>query len=116
MVPALVAAAVSQVVAGPSSVADYQRPVRLGHLERRFTLPLTSILSTDVMTVPPDATVSEFVYFHVLGRRERVVPVVEGGHFLGLARLDDISELDRGEWANLRGLCAMLSRPWRKPR
>ncbi len=98
VVPALVAAAVSQVVAGPSSVADYQRSVRLGHLERRFTLPLTSILSTDVMTVPPDATVSEFVYFHVLGRRERVVPVVEGGHFLGLARLEDISELDRGQW------------------
>ncbi len=98
VVPALVAAAVSQVVAGPSSVADYQRSVRLGHLERRFTLPLTSILSTDVMTVPPDATVSEFVYFHVLGRRERVVPVVEGGNFLGLARLDDISELDRAEW------------------
>ena len=48
--------------------------------------------------MPPDATVSEFVYFHVLGRRERVVPVVEAGHFLGLARLDDISELDRGEW------------------
>ncbi len=98
VVPALVAAAVSQVVAGPSSVADHQRSVRLGHLERRFTLPLTSILSTDVMTVPPDATVSEFVYFHVLGRRERVVPVVEGGHFLGLARLEDISELDRGQW------------------
>ena len=98
VVPALVAAAVSQVVAGPSSVADYQRSVRLGHLERRFTLPLTSILSTDVMTVPPDAPVSEFVYFHVLGRRERVVPVVEGGHFLGLARLEDISELDRGQW------------------
>ncbi len=98
VVPALVAAAVSQVVAGPSSVADYQRSVRLGHLERRFTLPLTSILSTDVMTVPPDATVSEFVYFHVLGRRERIVPVVDGEQFLGLARLEDISELDRAEW------------------
>jgi len=98
VVPALVAAAVSQVVAGPSSVADYQRSVRLGHLERRLTLPLTSILSTDVMTVPPDATVSEFVYFHVLGRRERIVPVVDGDQFLGLARLEDISELDRGEW------------------
>ena len=98
VVPALVAAAVSQVVAGPSSVADYQRSVRLGHLERRFTLPLTSILSTDVMTVPPDATVSEFVYFHVLGRRERIVPVVDGEQFLGLARLEDISELDRADW------------------
>ncbi len=98
VVPALIAAAVSQVVAGPSSVADYQRSVRLGHLERRFTLPLTSILSTDVMTVPPDATVSEFVYFHVLGNRERIVPVVDGEQFLGLARLEDVSELDSAEW------------------
>lgn len=98
VVPALVAAAVSQVVAGPSSVAEYQRSVRLGHLERRFTLPLTSILTTDVMTVPPDATVSEFVYFHVLGQRERIVPVVDGEQFLGLARLEDVSELDRAQW------------------
>ncbi len=98
VVPALVAAAVSQLVAGPSTVADHQRDHRLGHLERRFTLPLSSILSTDVLTVPPDATVSEFVYFHVLGRRERVVPVVSGGSFEGLARLDDISDLDRDDW------------------
>jgi CBS domain-containing protein len=98
VVPALVAAAVSQIVAGPASVADYQREHRLGHLERRFTLPLSSILSTDGLTVPPDATVSEFVYFHVLARREKVVPVVDGGTYLGLARLDDISELDREDW------------------
>jgi predicted transcriptional regulator len=89
---------VSQVVAGPSSVADYQRARRLGHLERRFTLPLTSILTTDVLTVPPDATVSEFVYFHVLGRRVRIVPVVDGGRYVGMARLEDVSEVDRDEW------------------
>jgi len=101
VVPALVAAAVSQLVAGPSSVADHQHQHRLGYLERRFTLPLSSILSTDVLTVPPDATVSEFVYFHVLARRERVVPVVDGGTYVGMARLDDISALDRDEWENL---------------
>ncbi|MGB1653751.1 MAG: chloride channel protein [Acidimicrobiales bacterium] len=101
VVPALVAAAVSQLVAGPASVADYQREHRLGHLERRFTLPLSSILSTDGLTVPPDATVSEFVYFHVLARREEVVPVVDGGRYLGLARLDDISDLDREDWERM---------------
>lgn len=98
VVPALVAAAVSQVVAGPESVASYQRAKRLGHLERRFTLPLTSILETDVFTVPSDATVSEFVYVHALGRRERVVPVVDGGRFQGMARLDDMSDLERDAW------------------
>lgn len=116
VVPALVAAAVSQVVAGPSSVAEYQKGKRLGHLERRFTLPLTSILSTDVFTVPPDATVSEFVYVHVLGRRERTVPVVDGGHFEGMARLDDISEIEREDWeATTVGSCMATDTPTARP-
>lgn len=98
VVPALVAAAVSQVVGGPSSVAEYQRSKRMGHLEQRFTLPLSSILTTDVLTVPPDATVSEFVYMHVLGRRERVVPVVSGSAYLGMAQLSQLSAVSRDEW------------------
>ena len=98
VVPALVAAAVSQVVGGPSSVAEYQRSKRLGHLEQRFTLPLSSILTTDVLTVPPDATVSEFVYMHVLGRRERVVPVVSGSTYLGMAQLSQLSSVSRDSW------------------
>ncbi len=98
VVPALVAAAVSQVVGGPSSVVEYQRSKRMGHLEQRFTLPLSSILTTDVLTVPPDATVSEFVYMHVLGRRERVVPVVSGSAYLGMAQLSQLSTVSREEW------------------
>ena len=53
VVPALVAAAVSQVVGGPSSVTEYQRSKRLGHIEQRFTLPLSSILATDVLDGAP---------------------------------------------------------------
>ena len=98
VVPALVAAAVSQVVGGPSSVVEFQRSKRLGHLEQRFTLPLSSILTTDVLTVPPDATVSEFVYMHVLGRRERVVPVVSGSKYLGMAQLVQLSSVERDQW------------------
>ncbi len=98
VVPALVAAAVSQVVAGPASVAEYQLSKRLGHLEQRFTLPLSSILTTDVLTVPPDATVSDFVYMHVLGRRQRVVPVVEGSTYLGMAQLSELSSVERDQW------------------
>ena len=116
VVPALVAAAVSQVVAGPSSIADYQRARRLGHLERRFELPLTSILVTDVFTVPSDATVAEFVYVHVLGRRERIVPVVDGGRFRGMARLEDISEIDRDLWEETTvGECMALDLPTGRP-
>ncbi len=98
VVPALVAAAVSQLVAGKSSVAEHQHTVRLGHLERRFTLPVTSALDTDVLTVPPDATVAEFMYLHVLGRRERSVAVVDGIDYQGMISLTEVSALERSMW------------------
>lgn len=101
VVPALVAAAVSQLVAGKSSVAEHQHSVRLGHLERRFTLPVTSALDTDVLTVPSDATVAEFMYLHVLGRRERSVAVVDGVHYRGMISLTEVSNLERSEWEDV---------------
>lgn len=98
VVPALIAAAVSQLVAGSSSVASYQLDKREGLVERRLALPLTSALTTDTLTVPPDATVSELVYIHLLGRREREVPVVDGGTYLGMCGLEQMSDLERDAW------------------
>ena len=96
--PALIAAAVSQLVAGRSSVSIGQQVERLGHLEERFTMPLAAALTTDVMTVPPDATLSEFVWIHALGRRVRVVPVVDGNTYLGLCSVDACTAVDRELW------------------
>jgi chloride channel protein, CIC family len=98
VVPALVAAAVSQLMMGRSSVSPVQVSARLGHLERRFRLPISSAISTDVLTVPPDASVSEFVWVHALGRRERTVPVVEGARYLGMCDLDRAAEVPREQW------------------
>ena len=98
VVPALIAAAVSQLVAGSSSVASYQLEKREGLIERRLALPLTSALTTDTLTVPPDASVSELVYIHLLGRREREVPVVDGGAYIGMCGLEQMSELERDAW------------------
>ncbi len=98
VVPALIAAAVSQLVAGTSSVASYQLEKREGVVERRLGLPLTSALTTDTLTVPPDATVSELVHIHLIGRREREVPVVDGGEYLGMCGLEQMSDLERDAW------------------
>ncbi|NNE74778.1 MAG: CBS domain-containing protein, partial [Acidimicrobiales bacterium] len=98
VVPALIAAAFSQVVTGRESVSGHQIEERLGHLEARLALPLTAALSTDVMTVPPDATVAEFMYLHVLGRRQTNVPVVDGAQFVGIVRLANLVDVDRAEW------------------
>lgn len=100
VVPALIAAAVSQVVSGSSTVVEHKRSRRMGHLESRFTLPISSIINTDIFTVPPDATVSEFIYVHVLGRRERTVPVVSDMTYLGMAKLDNVQSNDRDSWSN----------------
>lgn len=98
VVPALLAAAMSQLVAGNTSVAGFQRSERMGHVESRLQLPIASALTTDVMTVPPDATAAEFVYVHVLGRRERTVAVVEGGRYVGMCDLDDLKQIERDRW------------------
>jgi predicted transcriptional regulator len=88
----------SQLVAGKWSVSLYQRSVRRGHLEQRLELPLATGLTTDVLTVPPDATAAEFVWTHVLGNRTRVVPVVDGATYIGMCELKAVMELDRSEW------------------
>jgi chloride channel protein, CIC family len=98
VVPALIAAAVSQLVAGKHSVTAGQRVERLGHLEERFTLPVAAALTTDVLTVPSDATISEFVWIHALGRRQSVVPVVDGNTYIGLCSVQDCAQIDREEW------------------
>lgn len=98
VVPALIASAVSQLVAGRASVSVGQQVERLGHLEERFTLPLAAALTTDVLTVPPDATLSEFVWIHALGRRVRVVPVVDGSTYLGLCSVEACTAVERDLW------------------
>jgi predicted transcriptional regulator len=50
------------------------------------------------MTVPPDATVAEFMYLHVLGRRERAVAVVDGVDYLGMITLTQVSSIERSDW------------------
>jgi predicted transcriptional regulator len=79
-------------------VSDFQRDTRQGHLERRFALPVVSALKTDVLTVPPDASVAEFVLVHAMGERTREVPVVDGTRYLGICALSDIADLDRSVW------------------
>lgn len=101
VVPALVATAASQLLLGDSSsVARHQRTGRLGHLERRFELPISAVMSTDERTVPPDATIEEFLSVHLVGQRRRSVPVVdEGNRYLGMAVLDEVVAVRRDAWA-----------------
>ena len=98
VVPALIAAATSQLLMGRESVSPYQQDSRTGLLERRLGLPVTSAMRTDAATVPPDATVEEFFEHHIMELRLRAVPVVEGATYSGVVVLDDVAGLPRATW------------------
>ena len=99
VVPGLIAAAVAQLAMGRSSVSPFQVAARAGHLERRFSLPISAALQADVMTVPPDTTVREFFALHLIGTRQKSVPVVDESHqYLGMARMDELDTVDEKDW------------------
>jgi CIC family chloride channel protein len=101
IVPGIVAALVAQLFMGRASASSYQVARRAGHLERRFALPLSAALRTDIATVPPDTSLAEFFWQHLIGNRELAVPVVDGTHYLGIMRVTDLSDAPQDEWGDL---------------
>jgi CIC family chloride channel protein len=98
VVPGLLAAVVAQLLMGRSTVSPYQQMARAGHLERRFDLPITTLVRTDVLTAPPDTTLTEIMWTHLLGARQRVVPIVDGSAFVGVVRIEDLRAVPQQEW------------------
>jgi CIC family chloride channel protein len=102
VVPGLIGAVVAQLVMGRASISPYQVAGRVGHLERRLSLPLATLVETEARTVPPDATVEEFFWQHLVGTRQRSVAVVDGSTYLGMARAEDLARVDRDKWSTTR--------------
>lgn len=98
VVPALIAAAISQLFMADKSVSPMQQRRRSGHLEARFELPVTSVLMTDVLTLPPDASVAEFVAQHVVKNRQRAAVVLDGDAYVGVCVLRDAAAVPRDAW------------------
>jgi chloride channel protein, CIC family len=99
IVPGLIAAMVAQLFMGRASASPYQVAARAGHLERRFALPLTAAMRTDVATMPADTTLAEFFRHHLLGNREKAVAVVDAGRYLGVMRIEELQAVAPDQWA-----------------
>ncbi|NNE95988.1 MAG: chloride channel protein [Acidimicrobiales bacterium] len=98
VVPALVAAAVSQLVAGPSSVSTGQMIERTGLVEGKANSPVANVLKPIPLSVPPDSTVYEFIHNLAIGQQVKTVPVLDGSTYLGLLTVASCSAIDRDEW------------------
>lgn len=99
VVPGLIAAVIAQLVMGRASVSPYQASRRVGHLEHRLTLPVSDIVDTGVRTVPPDATVDELFWQHLVGTKQRAAVVVDGDAYIGTIGVDQLSSIERAEWS-----------------
>ena len=100
VVPGLIAAVIAQLVSGRRSVSPYQASRRVGHLEERLGLPVASVVDTEVRTVPPDATLDELFWHHLVGTRQRTAMVVDGNRYLGKIGLAELSAVPREDWAS----------------
>jgi CBS domain-containing protein len=99
VVPGLIAAVVAQLVMGHTSISPYQVAGRIGHLEQRLRLPLSAVVDTEARTAPPDATLDEVFWQHLVGTRQQSVAIVDGDTYLGIARAEDVGAVDREAWA-----------------
>jgi CIC family chloride channel protein len=98
VVPGLIAAVMAQLVMGRASLSPYQVSGRIGHLERRLRLPLSTVVNTEVRTAPPDATVEEVFWQHLVAARQQSVAIVDDSTYLGMARAEDVGAIGRDEW------------------
>ena len=99
VVPGLIAAVAAQLVIGRASMSPYQVAGRVGHLEGRLQLPLSSVVDTEARTVPPDATVEELFWQHLVASRQQSTAVVDGQTYLGIVTSDQVHAIDRDAWA-----------------
>lgn len=102
VVPGLIAAVVAQLVMGRTSISPYQVAGRVGHLEQRLRLPLSAVVNTEARTAPPDATVHELFWQHLVGTRQQSVAIVDGNTYLGIARAEDVGGVDPEAWTSTR--------------
>ena len=102
VVPGLIAAVVAQLVMGTASMSPYQMAGRVGHLERRLRLPLSAVVNTESRPAPPDATLAEIFWQHLVGARQQSVAVVDGSTYLGIVRAEDIGAVPQAEWETTR--------------
>lgn len=60
--------------------------------------PIARFMNANVVTVPPSATVHEFVDDYIYRHHHKMYPVTDNGHLLGCVTMRDVHEVPRDEW------------------
>lgn len=98
LVPALLAAAASQLTMGRHSFSPYQRLERAADIEPLTRLAVADVMTPNVDTVDASLSLDDAVTA-MLTQNRRWAPVVDGRAYVGLVAVTDIVGVPRAEWA-----------------
>ncbi|PKQ36725.1 MAG: chemotaxis protein [Actinobacteria bacterium HGW-Actinobacteria-1] len=97
IIPGLVGAAVAYAVAGKTSISSSQRWRRESRLDRMLGIKVSDIMTRDVIGVPENITLRDFVSDYVVKLRHKSFPVMEGKHLIGMIGLSDVNKFTADE-------------------
>lgn len=97
VIPGLLAAATAYAIAGRTSVSAGQRWRRESRVERILGVRVEQIITKDVIAVPEDITLREFVGEFVVKHRHKSFPVAENGQLTGFIGLADVNRYSTAE-------------------
>ncbi len=101
VVPALLAAAASQLAMGRWSFSPHQRDERRPNLIPLSELAVETLMSPNPDTVPADCPLDECVV-EMSRQNRRWVPVVQDEAYVGLLALTEIAKIEPSGWTALR--------------
>ncbi|MEX1009431.1 MAG: chloride channel protein [Acidimicrobiia bacterium] len=99
VVPALLAAAASQLVMGRWSFSPHQRDERRPNLIPLDQIAVETLMSPNPDTVTADRPLDECL-IEMSRENRRWVPVVDDGRYFGLLALTDIAKVPPAEWSH----------------
>jgi len=82
-----------------ASVQSYQRIVIQDVLEG---VPVRDMMREEVPTVGSDITIRDLVHDYIMGEDDHTFPVVDEGRLVGLITLDDVRDVSRERWDQVR--------------
>ena len=100
VVPALLAAAASQLVMGRWSFSPDQRDERRPNVVPLDQLPVETLMSPNPDTIAGDRPLDDCLT-EMLRQNRRWVPVVDDGRYIGLLAVTEIAMLPSAEWPHL---------------
>ncbi|HJT38520.1 MAG TPA: chloride channel protein, partial [Actinomycetota bacterium] len=102
IIPGLIAAAIGYLVSGSASLSHRQRYRRIVDLDTRLDAAVSEAMSRDWVEVPPSASLRDFADRYAIASKERTMPVVEGGSFVGLISMSSLADVAPDTWNDVR--------------